>query len=1849
MRTTGSRWRLATAFIAIALLHCGRDGDQQTTDTGPPPVQVAEYVSGFTSGEVAKDAVIRIELSRQAVDAAKVGERLTESPLSFEPAIAGTAVWQSGRALEFTPATPLQPGAAYTGALALDRLFENVPEELRTFQFRFYVTRRALDIRIGHLEAQPGGDLRRQQLSGAIVSSDREAAQDIEKLLSADQEGVYLNISWNHSDDGRNHRFTATDIERRARASKLRLRWNGASLGLADFQGERTVDIPAADTFNTVSAEVVSEPEPHISILFTDPLRADQNLLGLIHIPGQELQLSVEGNQIKAYPGTRLAGEVALFVEPGIENIVGAKIRAQSRFNLRFEELKPAVRLAGDGVIAPGARGALFPFEAVNLRAVDVRIEKIFEQNIHQFLQVNSLDGGYDLYRVAQEIHAEKIELDPEGALDLKSWNRHVLELSALTAMEPGAIYRVSLAFRPSYSLYACGADAQLEDEGQAFETAQAEDASFWNFYQTYQYYSYRHREDPCHKAYYGPKTVVSRNLLVSNLGLLAKGGDEGETRFFATDLQSARPLRGVQLDIYDFQKELLATLKTGPEGMAATRFEEDAEPFLLIARNGEERGYLQLRDGNALTLSRFDVGGTKIQEGLNGYLYGERGVWRPGDTLHLTFVLRDEEGALPPDHPVLFELIDPRDRVVRRMTATEGKSGFYAFPVETEADWPTGPYQARVKVGGALFQRTIKIETIAPNRLKIKLDLGRELLRASDGPIQADLTTAWLHGAPARNLRADMTARLRATTTRFDTYRDFSFDDPSRGFSSDESEVWQGRVDDNGQAAFSFALPPGDQAPGVLRADFVCKVYEPGGAFSVDRFSAPYHPYSVYVGVRPPPGDKQRGMLLTDQDHPIEIVTVDAEGAPVARQGLDVAVYKLSWRWWWEENADQISSYNARQLTEPIQRGTVNTGDNGEGRFNLRVNYPSWGRYLIRVVDRDGHAGGRIVYVDWPGWAGRQRADQPGGAAVLALTADRESCVVGDTVTLNIPSSEGGRALVSLEDGQRVLDAKWLDTVAGTTRYSFKTTAAMAPTVYASVTLLQPHAQTANDLPIRLYGVVPIAVEDPDTRLRPVIDMPDVLEPEGEFTLRVSERNGRPMVYTVAVVDEGLLDLTRFRTPNPWGHFFAKQALAVRTWDLFDSVLGALAGEIRAPLSVGGDGEAAPTDTPKANRFEPVVRFFGPLELKAGETGEVRVNMPRYVGSVRTMVVAGGDGGYGAADKTTPVRKPLMLLGTLPRVLGPGEETMLPLSVFAMEDSVKQVAVTVEANDLLQLSGPAQQTLTFDAIGDQLASFPLRVAEAVGIGRIKAVAVSGDQRAEFEIELDVRNPNPYLRRSETAVIQPGQTWNHAYQPVGMAGTNEARLELSATPPLNLASRLDYLVRYPHGCIEQTTSAAFPQLFLSSLMELPRATKDQTDANIREGLRRLAGFQLANGGLAYWPGGPQADDWSTNYAGHFALAAQNLGYQPRPGFLDKWRSYQRLRANAWAGQEQREELTQAYRLYLLALAEDPQLGAMNRFRERGARRNVATWLLAAAYRLAGQSEAADQMSRNLDTAVADYTELSYTYGSSQRDRAVILEAMNALGHRGAAAMAERVSRDLNDSRPFATHTVGWQLIALGRYATAGGTGGPNGAYQQGDGEWAALTATKPIAATDLAAEDAAERRLTVRNDGPAPLYATLALRGQPLAGQDEDSAQNLKVAVAYRDLAGNAIDPANLVQGQDFLVETTVYNPGGLGNYRELALSHVFPSGWEIHNERLSAPDGESQTSAFDYRDIRDDRVYTYFDLDSGKNKTFQVKLNASYAGRFYLPAVQAEAMYNHEIHAAKAGRWVVVAPAGDQ
>jgi uncharacterized protein YfaS (alpha-2-macroglobulin family) len=1822
-----------------------------------PDAEFNKYIESYTAGLISKTGTIRVKLAGDVQTGHSRNEAVDANVFDFSPSVKGKAYWVDERTIEFKPATYLEPDKNYEVEFNLAKV-TTVPGNMAHFNFEFKTIKPDYTITFNGLQSATNTSLDRMKLTGVIQMADKEDPAKVEKMLT-DSYPSQVVITWQHNTAANTHLFTVENITRTNHEQSLNMLWDGSILNI-DGKYNQIFNIPAIGDFKVLGMRAVQDQDQYVEVQFSNPIMVGQELNGLTTIDGiADAAYTIDGSLVKIYAPDHLQGSYKAVVNEGVQDITHKKITTPYSANLFFENTLPSVTIPGKGVILPGSGKLMMPFDAANLTAVDVSIIKVYENNVPQFLQNNDFTGEEQLRQVARPVVQTTIHLDKDKTLNLNKTNRFMLDIDHLLHAEPGAIYRVIIGFRKSYSLYNCKAgggkvsakidetDEDGEGEGGDYGSSNSidEDDDFWKTYNAYypEGFNWKERSDPCSNSYYTKDKWATRNILASNIGLIAKRGNDNNMLIAVTNILDASPMTNVTLELLDYQKQVI--LKTSSDANGFANFTLKHKPYLLVAKKGNERGYLKLDDGSSLLLSKFDVGGEQIQNGLKGFIYGERGVWRPGDSVFVSFILEDKQHMLPADHPVSFEFYNPAGQLFRRVIKTGSVDGFYSFHTATALSSPTGNWLARVKVGGATFEKTIKVETIMPNRLKLDLSFGGQTALTKGAGSNGVLKAQWLFGGAAQNLKAKVDAFLSQQDTHFKGYDNYIFDDPTLTFKTQTQTVFDGRLNAEGTTPINADINVDKQAPGQLRANFLVKVFEPGGNFSINQIALPYNVYKSYVGIRTPKGSEFSDMLGVNQDHIIDIADVDANGTalPGARN-VEVELYKIQWRWWWDQTGDELSNFTQNQYNKLVSTQTLPVV-NGKGKWTLRINQDGWGRYLIKVKDpQSGHSTGKIVYVDW---AERLQQGNSTDAVMLSFTSDKKIYKVGDEATLTIPTGNDGRALISFENGSKVIKSVWVDTHKGQTVYKFKVDGSMAPNVFVNVTLLQHHAQAINDLPIRMYGVIPLLVNDPATVLKPVITMPDKIKPETASSITVSEASGKEMTYTIALVDEGLLDLTNYKTPDPHSAFYAREALGVKTWDLFDFVIGAYGGELERILGIGGDESLNNNKNVSVNRFKPVVKFMGPFHLNKGERQNHAFKLPQYIGSVKAMVIAGHDGSYGAAEKAVAVKKPLMILATLPRVLGPTEKVQLPVTVFAMENNIKTVTVEVQSNAFSNLDGTNKKTITFNSPGDQLVTFDLDVKNFIGVGKVKIIARSGSETAAYDVEMNIRNPNPPVTKTLIKELRPGEVWNTPYTAVGIQGSNKATLEVSAIPALNLAKRLDYLVQYPHGCVEQTTSAAFPQLYLNQLTDLSERQKAEADRNIKMAITRLNGFQVRNGGLTYWPGEGEPDEWGTNYAGHFMLAAQSKGYTLPVGFIDSWKRYQKLKALNWAPDSRSfygADLVQAYRLYLLALARVPELGAMNRLKEFKYLSVEARWRLAAAYKLAGQPETGLQMIAGLPTTIKPYNQLYGTYGSDVRDEAMILETLTLLGQRQkAAGMVQTVAAHLSTDEWYSTQTTAYSLLAIAGYCGQNKSGSKllfN--YQSGRAK-GNISSNSYIWQSPLAADGG---QVTLQNKGSNVLYLRLIQQGQPAPGQETAEANHpeiLRMEVNYITLKGQPVDISKMKQGTDFVAQVTIKNSGRAGRYNNMALTQIFPSGWEILNTRMMDNDEAFKSSPSDYRDIRDDRVNTYFGIDEEKTVTYYVMLNAAYTGRYYMPAAYCEAMYNSSINALQKGRWVEV------
>ena len=1485
-------------------------------------------------------------------------------------------------------------------------------------------------------------------------------------------------------------------------------------------------------------------------------------------------------------------GDLTLTLDGALRNAAGETLGEAFTHTFQREEPKPAVEMSLKGSILPEKDKFYLPFRAVNLSAVEVRVVKIYEKNVLMYLQDNSLYGyGSSLRRSGRLVYKGDVQLDPSK--NLHGWNDFSIDLSGLIKKEPGAIYRVRLSFRQDQSLYG-GAEPLLNPAAPTGKPTPHDDAIwdkpssyYWDNDFDWNLYNWEDADDPTKPSYYmDTDRFPVVQLLASDIGLVAEYAGGNQLWVATTDLITGEPLPGAKLEVYDYQLQCIGKGKTDGKGLATLTLAH--KPFAVVARAGGSTAYLKTTQDDERSLSRFDVGGETVQEGLKAFIYGERGVWRPGDTLHVNMLLSDKGHSLPDGHPATLELYTPEGQFHSRMVRT-GKDGFFTYNIPTRDTDPTGYWNAYFKVGGSSFHKILHIETIKPNRLKIHVDYPSVLEAGLKR--EARIAAEWLTGGAAGGAKAHAQLTLRRRKgAPFQGFEAYTFDNPASKFQEAQAELFTTWLDGNGSATAELRLPEAADAPGMLEAFVVTSVEEKGGDESFTTQTLPFSPYSAYVGIKLPKGE----YLETDKTHSADIAVVDAKGRPVKGHALEYVLYKVGWNWWWDIQGDGLDTYVNGNSVKVVKSGVLTSAIQDVTVF-INIPKDDWGRYLLLVRDREsGHISGQTFLADWPDYEGRAGRRDPETLTMLSFSTDKPSYTVGDQATVYIPAAPGARALVSLENAGGVVSREWVELSDKDTPWRFAVTQEMAPNIYVHITLVQPYGNTVNDLPLRLYGVQRVRVENPGSKLVPQIQMPDKLHPEEAFTIKVSEKNGRPMTYTLAIVDEGLLDLTAFKTPDPWARMNKVEALGVATWDLYDDVVGARNGRLTPLSAIGGDEDAV-RSARKDNRFNPVVLCFAPRTVAAKGTDVVKVKLPQYVGSVRVMVVAAHDGAFGSAQKTVPVQSPLMVISTLPRQLGCGEEVAVPVNVFALEESVKDVAVTIEADGPVELPDRTER-VHFTSTGDQLVCFKMKALAQEGVAHVKVTATAAGHKASEEIALPVVQPQAPVTRVERFTLAAGASRK----------VSGGQLQVSAFPVPDAHGLYAAMRDYPYDCTEQLSARGLTLVNL-----LPQLNSvDSTEAcSLMPGIiARLYARQNADGGFAYWGGG-KSDSWVSSMAGILLVQAQKAGFEVNNGVVKAWRTYQEKLSQAYriAGNSLFSQADEAYRLYSLAVAGASSQAGMNRLREAKELTAQARWLLASAYALSGKASTAGAVLDAVGHDFPEYSPYNLTYGSATRDRFAALEAL-VLCDRMNEAMS--LAQELMLDKTLSTQETAFAAVALAR-----------------------LFRKVPTREAQTVLDNG-----VLTNNSEGTVYVTLATVSREALPA---SANGLGLEVSYVDADGAPVNANALAQGTRFTARIKVQSKQVGRDLQNLALSLNVPSGWEIVNDRMAggAEDG------YDHKDIRDNAVRWYFALPAGRFKTFSVQLRAAYEGRFALPATVVEAMYEPTVQAATAAGTALVQP----
>jgi hypothetical protein len=1397
-----------------------------------------------------------------------------------------------------------------------------------------------------------------------------------------------------------------------------------------------------------------------------------------------------------------------------------------------------------------------------------------------------------------------------------------------------------------------------------------------------------------------GHKSAASR-ILLTDLSLVAKRGAapkgseaQEEVWVWALGMETTEPLSGVEVSLVRKSGQSVARCTTGGAEGCKLRVPapgaDTAEPFALIARKGEDFTYLKYSELKT-DIANSDVQGEpyRSEKPYRASLYSDRGVYRPGDTAHVVAVLRGQDDMAPPEGmPVELKVVDPRERDLRKVTLKTNEAGLVSLDVPFEAYQDTGAYRVVLSVAEKqVASYGLNVEEFVPERMKVTARAEKPgYVQGEEVPVTVE--AAYLFGGSAESSPVEVTCRLEPSVFRPKENAQYAYGVWRPSGSDAKATVLgqvKGELDTKGRTLLRCPAQQdagGFKGPAKLVAQ--ASVFEAGsGRSTLGEATVPVHPEAYYVGLQ-----ANVDKVKANQPFTVSGVVVDWQGAAYGKalEPLEVEYLRLDEEYGYFYDEESGEERYQRHL-RPVREGRTTVKPEA-GKFSFQVT-PSMDAagYLVRVksgaaqtdLQLEGH--GRYYWWD----ESSSRVDQtprPARPTSLAVELPR-SAKVGDSITVKVKAPYRGRMLFTAEtDGVRA--AEWKAVEPGEVSWTF-TPSAFAPNVYVSTFLVKdPHLESDQAfMPDRAFGVASMTLEPVDYTQAVTLSVPKEVRSNDTLTVDVELGSVEKGTFaTVAVVDEGILSLTRFQSPDPLQTLFTKRALGVQTYETLGWTL--LIPPAGASRSTGGDegGEGA---AGRVQPVKPVALWSGVLPVPSNGKLRVPFKLPQYRGAVRVMVVTSGPKRIGHAAAQVLVRDPLVLQATLPRFLSQGDEIQIPVFVTNLSGKAQEVKVSLTAENLavpgmampasmespLQLLGKSQGRVKLEDGKAATLVFQAKAVQAVGAARLKVTAEGGGHTSFEQLDVPLLPSGPRERKVQRIELAAGTVDLSQYLQGWLPTSERSTFWVTTNPYAESFQHLSYLVRYPYGCIEQTTSSTRPLLYVSELVDSvdPTLTANaKLEDMVMSGVNRVLSMQTPSGGFGYWPGSAEPVEWGTAYATHLLLDAQKRKYAVPQDRIDdalSWMNQQVTRRENRSGSDSYNDGAESYMHYVLAMGGKghkaraqklvDQLGSQKFY--SASQRAEQEYMLKAALYLAGDRRYEKDL-RNPDvSAVLDERWNGWSFYSDRRRRGFMLSTFQDLFGEDAAGepLAQRVAEALKQERSsyYTTQELVWGITGLGkRVAGAASKFAPP--VLTADGKEVAVQQGGKARASDKtwALVRASERKglsLKVPDKGEGKLYLVLASEGVRADGQFRTGGEGLTLTRRYRDLGGEVLD----VQGGSVKLADLVYVEVELKNtsgerIQNIALVDRLPAGWEIENARLGRggqvewASADEQWSA-DYVNIRDDRVEVFGSLDAGESKTVVYAVRAVTSGKFTLPPVEAEAMYDPRIWAREAGGTVEV------
>ena len=1557
---------------------------------------------------------------------------------------------------------------------------------------------------------------------------------------------------------------------------------------------------------------------PRLCLQFSEALaRGQVDFAKFVSVDGKDPQSVSAENEQLCIDGLSHGQRYQVQVRAGLPSAVEEDLTKSIEIAVYVPDRKPFVRFSGKSYVLPSRGQQGIPLVSINTAKVEVEVYRIGDRNL-----VGALESG-DFQRQLQSYELEQIKSRSgekifTGSMDVpQKLNEEITTALPVTdavgTLKPGVYVMVA---KPSQ----------------------------------------KSREDY--------NTEATQWFIVSDLGLTAFSGDDG-VHAFVRSLAETSPSADVNVKLIARNNEVLGTAKTDARGYAKfdaglARGEGGLQPALLMAESASgEYAFLDLTSG-AFDLTDRGVKGRETPGPLDGFVYTERGVYRPGEDVHIAALVRDAAGKAA-TLPVTLIVTRPDGVEHSRYTLKDRGLGGRDITLPLAASSQTGTWRAKLHTDpqkDPLTQVSFLVEDFVPERLDLKLEAPAAALSPQETQtIKA--TGRYLYGPPAADLSIEGDILVKPSKKDIEGYPGFQFGQAEETIEPVRKPLDAATTTDaDGVAQVAITLPPVTQTAKPLEASVILRLRESGGRTIERTITVPVDLKQPRIGIKP----LFKGTDLDEkQTASFEVVVLDGEGKRVASDGLGWVLNRLDTNWQWYRRDGQWN-YEAVTLTRKIADGTLNaTADGALPKVEANVDY---GRYKLEITSADpsGPSASTAFNAGW--YTAASEAESP---EILDVALDRASYKPGDTAKLRIATKVGGKALISvLSNG--LLSTQEIDVPNGGGEADVTVGEGWGAGAYVTAMLYRSLDESLKRMPSRAIGVQWLGLDQAANTLSVELGAPEKIKSGSTLTVPVKLgglKAGEEARVTLAAVDLGILNLTRFQTPAPENWFYAQRRMGLEIRDFYGRLIDGMRAE-RGTLRSGGDGgaDAGLQGSPPVE--ETVALFSGIVAVGPDGTASVDFNVPDFNGTVRVMAVAWSADKLGHGQKDVIVRDAVALTASGPRFLTLGDEARLDIAVHNVEGP--QAAYKVE----LVNGDKAVHTANLDLKAGERRSEHIPVKpESVGLVDYD-IRVTGPDGIDVKRHLtfDVKPPAGDIKRTTVASLKAGGNISLSPDLVRDMIAPRTRVSISVGPiaTLDIPSLLTSLDRYPYGCAEQTVSRALPLVYANAVAaQLGIAPDKELKERVQKAVDRVFEMQDSSGAFGVW--GPVTTDlWLTGYVTDFLTRAKEQGFAVNPqGFtqaLDRLQNFIAYAEDFEQGGEDR-----AYALYVLARNGRAPIGDLRYYADTRLDRfttPLAKAQLGAALAMMGDktraetafASALDSLDVPEPTGAFGYRG---DYGSDLRDSAALLTLASEthVTNVEAPKLINVIAKAYVGRTYTSTQEQAWMLLAA------------NAMAEEGRDLKLIVNGAPVVGAVNraMSAEEILKAPLTVANDGAAPVDAVVSVIGSSLTTEPPVS-KGFTIERAYYTLDGKQVDLKSATGGTSevkqnerlvAVVKIESKDPGG-----RVLLVDRLPAGFEIDNPHIvdsgdvKALDWLKTTVQPEHSEFRDDRFVAAFNFSTGNTEqaapeaestpdgqavtkgpatsaTVAYMVRAVTPGAFIHPAATVEDMYRPERYARSA------------